>query len=251
MNRKNHLFKRQKQFLSQVIDNLGNTTGIIGARNLSGKQAMRIYHEAYFARLQDALLEKYDSVWAVLGDKKFHNICQRYIKQNKPTDYNLENYGGEFSNFLKKEKVIEKDFPFLVGLAEFENLMDQVFHAPTEKLRKYNEKTFPELKDTSYFKLVSYLKLPVFQYNICDIWKATQEDEQIEILPTTQYLLISKNKNAVFVREIDKFTSYFLKSCLKGQNISEVMNSYKNIGFDDLLLSLEEILESYVLVKVV
>ena len=251
MNKRSHLFKRQKQFLSQVVDNLEVARGIIGARNLSGKQAMCIYHEAYFARLQEVLLEKYGGVWSVLGDKRFHNVCQKYIKQNKSIDYNLENYGENFCDFLKKEKTIKKDSPFLADLAEFENLMDQVFHASTEKLRRYNEKTFPQLKGTACFKLVSYLKLPVFQYNIYDIWKATQDDSQIDVLPTTQYLLISKNKNAVFVREISKFTSYFLKCSLKGQNILEIMNGYKNVDFDDVLLSLEEILESYVLVKVV
>ena len=140
------LLKRQKQFLSQVIDNVKVTKDIIGPTSLSGKQAISIYKEAYFARLQEVLSEKYESIQHVLGDDKFYNISQKYIKQNKSTDYNLENYGKEFSNFLKREQKIKKDFPFLTGLAEFESLMDQVFHAPTEKLKKYNKKTLPNLK---------------------------------------------------------------------------------------------------------
>ncbi len=248
---KKSLLKQQKQFLSQVIDNTKVTKDIIGATSLSGKQAISIYQEAYFARLQEVLSEKYESIRHILGDDKFYNISQKYIKQNKSTDYNLENYGKGFSSFLKKEQKIKKDFPFLIGLSEFENLMDQVFHAPTEKLKKYNEKTFPKLKGTSRFKLASYVKLPIFQYNIYDIWKATQENSQIDILSITQYLLISKNKNTVFVREIDGLTSHILKSSLKGQNLSEIMNSYRNITFNDLLSSLENILDSYILVKVI
>ena len=244
------LFKRQKQLLSQVIDNKGSVLGIKGPTKLSGKQAISIYQEAYLARLQEVLLGKYESVQCVLGDDKFYNICKKYIKYNKSTDYNLENYSKGFSSFLKKESKIKKDYPFLTGLAEFENLMDQVFHCPTEKLKKYRENTLPKFKKTSRFKLVAYLKLPVFKYNVYDIWRATQDDEQIEVLQKTQYLLISKNKNTVFVREIDKFTSYFLKSCLKGQNIFEIMNNYKNVKFDDLILSLENVFDSYILVKI-
>ena len=139
----------------------------------------------------------------------------------------------------------------MVALAEFESLMDQVFHSPTEKLKKYREKTLPKFKKTSRFKVVSYLKLPVFKYNVYDIWRATQDSEQIEVLQKVQYLLISKSKNTVFVREIDKFTSYFLKSCLKGQNIFEIMNVYKSVKFNDLIVSLENIFDSYILVKII
>ena len=248
---KKSLFKQQKQFLSQVIDNLKVTNNIIGPTSLSGKKAISIYQEAYFARLYEVLSEKYKSIQCILGNDKFYNISKKYIKQNKSTEYNLEYYGKGFSSFLKKEQKIKKGVPFLIGLAEFEDIMDQVFHAPTEKLKKYSEKTLPQFKKTSRFKLVSYLKLPVFKYNIHDIWKATQNNKQIEILSRTQYLLISKSKNTVFVREIDKFTSYFLKSCLKKQNISEIMNGYKNASSNDLLLSLENMFDSYVLVKII
>ena len=102
------LFKRQKQFLSQVIDNKGSVLGIRGPTKLSGKQAISIYQEAYFARLQEVLSEKYESVQCVLGDDKFYNISKKYIKHNKSTDYNLENYGKGFSSFLKKEPKIKK-----------------------------------------------------------------------------------------------------------------------------------------------
>ena len=245
------LFKRQKQFLSQVMNNKGLLVGIKGPTSLSGRKAVSIYQEAYFARLQEVLSEKYGSIRCVLGYDKFYSISKKYIRQNKSTDYNLENYGKKFSGFLKKELKIKKDYPFLISLAELEYLMDQVFHAPTERLKKYRENTLPKFKKTSRFKLVSYLKLPVFKYNIYDIWKAAHDDEQIRVLPKTQYLLISKSKNAVFVREIDKFTSYFLKSCLKGQNIFEIMNNCKNVSFDDLIISLENVFDSYILVKII
>ena len=248
------LFKRQKQFFLQVVDDQNVTTDIIGAKKLSGTQALSIYQEAYHARLQDALSEKYESVWTILGDKEFSTLCQKYIRSNKPTNYNLGNYGGKFCQFLSREKIIKDKFPFLINLSEFEDLFDQVFHSQTEKLASYNKDTFPPLRDTSCFKLVSYLKLPIFQYNIYDIWRAAQNGTQEQnLLPTTQYLLLSKNKDSVFVRVIDQMTSYLLKCSLEGQNLSDIMASYKssNLSPDDLSKSLRTLLNSYVLVEIV
>lgn len=251
-----NLFKQQKQFLSQVIDGQKVTPDIIGAKKLSKTQAVSIYQEAYYARLQDALLEKYKSVWTILGDKKFSTLCQKYIKSHKSTNYNLGNYGNEFIKFLGQEKNVKDKFPFLINLSEFEYLFDQVFHSQTEKQAPYEKDTFPPLKDTSCFKFVSYLKLPIFQYDVYSIWMAVQSGSQVPdqgLLPATQYLLLSKNKDSVFVRVIDELTSHFLKCSLKGQNLSDIMTSYEgsNKGPDDLSKTLRIILDSYALVEIV
>ena len=103
---KKPLFKRQKQFLSQIIDNSKITKDIVGPTTLSEKQAISIYQEAYLARLQEVLSQKYESIQCILGYDTFYDISKKYIKQNKSTDYSLDNYGKGFSHFLKKEQKI-------------------------------------------------------------------------------------------------------------------------------------------------
>ena len=226
------LFQRQKEFFAQATSHQKATSDIKGARNLTATQALRIYQEAYPARLHEALLDKYKGVQTVLGDEKFRNLCETYITQHKSKTYNLSNYGEDFPPFLLTSSYL-KDFPFLKDLAELERLLHQVFHCETQV--PYQD-IHPQIKDTSRFHLASYVRLPVFSYNIYEIWQATQKDEKPpQIIQKLQYLLLSKNKATVVVKVIDRLSSHLFQCFLKNQNLSEAIESasqQKNLTID-------------------
>lgn len=214
-----NLAQRQKEFFTQVVDCCKATPDLVGARQLSPANALRIYQEAYPARLHEALAEKYKGVWTVLGDEKFHNLCAEYIRHNKSQTYNLENYGKEWPEFLQQKKDI---FPFLTELATFEKIFHQIFHCQTEEVLKQNR--YDHVTESSSFQFVSYLQLPVFHYNIYGIWQATKKGVQpSQIMEKTEYVLFSKERDRVLVKVIDPLLFHLLKCFCAGKNLLEAL----------------------------
>lgn len=67
---------------------------------LSAQQRLDIYHNAYRARLIEALADTYERVALYIGDDSFESAARAYIEQHPSNTRNLRDYGAVLPTFL-------------------------------------------------------------------------------------------------------------------------------------------------------
>ena len=123
--------KFQNDFLVSVRENKlidGLVDEIVPIGRLDTDRVIKVYNSDYFARMTEALGENFESLWFVLGDEGFFDLCRNYIKKFPSSARDLANYGNEMPKFLQESSYIE-EWPFLRDLAEFELNFWKMFHS--------------------------------------------------------------------------------------------------------------------------
>ncbi|UUZ51463.1 DNA-binding domain-containing protein [Massilia sp. B-10] len=93
-----------------------------------GPQArLAIYHNAYRARMREALCEAYERTWTYIGDALFETLAAAYLDAHPSSSSNLRWFGGGFPAFLAQELA---DYPWVAELAGFEWTLGLAFDAP-------------------------------------------------------------------------------------------------------------------------
>ena len=85
---------------------------------------MNIYKANYFSALADSLKNKFPVTTKYLQDD-FKKLTYQYITLNPSSSYNLDLYGSNFPNFLRKQKL-----PLAYELAKLELQMFETMFSP-------------------------------------------------------------------------------------------------------------------------
>lgn len=207
----------QSAFKSIVVDHfpVDTSTGTIRAAGALGSDsaAYEVYRRAYFARLTEALGEKYEAVWSVLGDARFFALCKRYISQAPSKSYSLSHYGEDFPDFLCTQNETS-DFPFLPDLARFEQAFYALFHMRQHASLPLED--FVRVANNPKSQLVFTHTLKVFEssFSVYEIWKnrKTQASDRPGHYNLCERLMMYKSENRIFVyplsiSELDLFSA--------------------------------------------
>src|SRR3990167_9687947 len=73
---------------------------LLGSAALSAEQGLAIYHNAYRARLLEALRGDYPAVHGWLGDAEFDALAGAYIAAHPSQHFSLRWLGAELANFI-------------------------------------------------------------------------------------------------------------------------------------------------------
>jgi hypothetical protein len=115
------LKKLQTQFLSGILK---NNTRIIkkisSSKNLSSRQQLQIYQNAYFERIIAAMSQDFPITKSFLGEGAFYSLVQDYINHYPSRDFNLRYIGKYLSDFLLQK---DKSFAAFSDLAKLEYVM--------------------------------------------------------------------------------------------------------------------------------
>jgi len=68
---------------------------------VSSFERLEIYNKQYWFRLLDSFYEDYPGLHAVLGDKKFGVLAERYLEKNPSRSYTLRNLGRRLEKFMR------------------------------------------------------------------------------------------------------------------------------------------------------
>ncbi|HYC55598.1 MAG TPA: DNA-binding domain-containing protein [Candidatus Binatia bacterium] len=100
---------------------------IVPGGTLSAETALDVYRRGYPVRLTDQLGETYESVWWVLGDQGFFDLCRRFIARTPSLSYNLGDYGERFAEFVATQPESEQ-MEALPDLARLDWRFRLLFH---------------------------------------------------------------------------------------------------------------------------
>lgn len=171
-------------FLDTANDQTAVLPLIAAGYGLSREKRLDIYHNAYRARLTEALETVFERTWAYLGDREFYDLAGRYIEESPSGERNLRNYGGDFPAFFRQKLPAD---PEVSELAAMDWNLHIAFDAPDAPC--LSAVALDELSEADWekagFSFQPSLSLAVYACNTVEMWHAI---DQCQVPPPARQL---------------------------------------------------------------
>lgn len=225
---------KNQLFYNCLVGKHSVVTGYKPAGSLSLEGAFAIYQRGYIARLTESLGDTFESVWQVLGDEFFFELCRQFITNHESQTYNLSDYSVKFIDFLISQPV-SRELPFLSDLAHLGWLHKEVFHRQT-----CVGKSGPELmalleNDNPRTQWVDSLELLRSEFCLFDIWKALKDKSAPPCSwAGPHYLAIYKSEQQVYVKQITKRQFQAFEDIRRGQPLMTALENLEEFELSEL-----------------
>ena len=197
---------------------------IAGDDRLSAEERVDIYANMYFYRLLDVLKEDFPATLAIFGDTRFHNLVTSYLIEYPPEHFSIAFAGRHLADFIESHPMRE-EFPFLADLARIERALIDVFHAAdatpldAEAMRAIAPAEWPALKLMQH-PATEVLEL---RWDAATILGAlNREEAPSPPAPKQMSMLVWRNRNRVYYREIDRAERDELGAIAAGCTFAEI-----------------------------
>ena len=154
-----------------VVDHVGGTDRVPLPTRL------RIYSDAYYSRLTEALEANFPALAELVGERDFARLAAEYIATHDSRFASIRYYGDELAQFLATEPRY-RPVPLLADLARWEWTMAAVFDAEdadTVDVRAVSAKS-PAEWATMRLTFHPSVHVLEFAWNAPQIWKAINDD---------------------------------------------------------------------------
>ncbi len=216
----------RKLFSETILHSSQSSTfseSILPGGKLERGSALAVYEEGYIVRLSQALGERFETVWRILGDEDFFETCNSYIRRYPSRSYNLSDYGEYFSQFLGE---LFPEHDFIRETAEFEFELSTVFHLSENKILELRDSVSGKNPNDLRFEFHESLKFLHYSHSIYELWKNKKSEKTPELpILKSQYILLGKTGNDLFVKEIDEWEWNFGKYLLEGKTVLQATES--------------------------
>ena len=217
----------QKHFKSHLTSGDGDILQqIVSTEELSNKDRLAIYGNAYYARLAEVLEADYEAIHTLLGDDEFSNLCRRYIDLYPSKFFTLRWFGQYMADFIKSN-VPYSNHEYLYEMAIFEWRFTDAFDAKdvatiTESdvalvpADRWPELTFTLHPSVSWF---------TYHWNILPVWKAATEDGDVPVLQNLEApetCVVWRHDLATKYRTLDSNEAILIQSVAEGNNFSQL-----------------------------
>lgn len=197
---------------------------IAGDDRLSAEERVDIYANMYFYRILDVLKEDFPATLAVLGAARFHNLITSYLIEYPPAHFSIAFAGNHLADFIASHPLHE-EFPFLADLTRMERALIDVFHATdavsldAEQMRAIAPADWPALK----LALNPAHEILELQWDIAPILDAVERGQE-PIAPASgaKSMLVWRNHNRDYYRQIDSAERHLLDALVKGTTFAEI-----------------------------
>ncbi|WP_137886189.1 DUF2063 domain-containing protein [Pseudomonas sp. 2FE] len=164
---------------AQPQPNAALRDSLLGSPALSAEEGLAIYHNAYRARLLDALREDFPTLRHWLGDDQFERLASAYLQAHPSRHFSLRWLGARLADFIDGYLVAEQGAP-LAELARLEWAFTLAFDAADgEPLTLQSMATlpaadWPELR----VRLLPSVQWQVCHYNSLALWRALKAADE-------------------------------------------------------------------------
>jgi hypothetical protein len=162
---------------------LHSTAGIVdhvaGTDRVPLATRLRIYSDAYYSRLTEALASNFPALAELLGERDFERLAAQYIATHDSRFASIRYYGDELAQFLATEPRY-RPVPLLADLARWEWTMAAVFDSPDADPIDASALSGKAPADWASMRLTFHPSVHVleFAWNAPQIWKAVIDGTQ-------------------------------------------------------------------------
>ncbi len=222
---------------------------ILRSKNLTARERVSIYANAYYARLVECLGECFPVFRRALGEEVFSGFALEYIQRYPSQSYTLDRLGENFSRFLEEtrpdrtddgSRPFKTDWPdFLFDLTTLEWTIAQVFDGPgveheriltPDDLRALPAERFGEAQLIP----VVCLRLLTFRYPVNAYYTAARragENEQVPIPdPSVEHVAITRRDYIVRRHALTAPQGALLEALQTGCTVTEAISAAAEIS---------------------
>lgn len=217
----------QQQFQRYLLDeNLDFAHQIVETPIVSKTTRLNIYKNAYRLRLQEALTASYPALKIHLGEKRFTNLCLKYIEKSPSNYRSIRWFGDQLPAFLKTHNTYKK-IPVLFELANWEWINTLVFDAQNSAKIDLADMAAiaPEKWAEVKFKLQSAARCVNFKWNAVEIWQSiTEQKPAIQAAKSAKIKpwLIWRNDLTCQYIALPDDEAYAINAVIQGQTFGEI-----------------------------
>lgn len=233
--------------LDVEIDELGDI--IYRSKRLSSADRLRVYGNAYFARLLECLRAEFPSMVKVLGEEAFDGLAFGYLLEHPSRSYTLSRLAAELPNHLAKTRPPREDgeganapdfADFLIDLAVLERTYSEVFDGPgpeqTPPLKPSDlEGLSVEQFASSRLVLHECVRLLSLRFPVHEYATAIRHGEEADF-PNSRptYLVITRRDYVVRRFEVLPIQFVLLEVLQRGSSVGEALLTIQPLNEADL-----------------
>ncbi len=221
----------QKEFWAALVDSDNAVlASICDEGNLKPSERIDIYRTNVRSLHVSVLMSVYPVCEKILGSDYFKQIAKKYVRQNPSKSVDLNEYGGQFANFL--QSLIEQrpelaDFQYLADLAQLEWQIQEVyFSADNVKLdmAEFQNACVTQAGEMS-FSLQESVSILDSEYPIAELWEMHQSDDaeyKAIVADGHEYLCIFRDGYQVSLRKINADLFSLIAAIRDGKTLAEI-----------------------------
>lgn len=174
-------FQLQERMQAYLLSNQVDIEQYITeTETVSIQTRLGIYHNAYHARLIEALASNFPYLNVYLGDEAFHQMSLAYIKSHPSTFRSIRWYGDELATYLKT--YFDSEQHYLCELAEFEWNMTLAFDASDDSSFQIEQMAVIPAQAWGEMELVAHpsLRRMNFIWDVVAIWEAMAKGQRVK-----------------------------------------------------------------------
>ncbi len=241
---KNNLANIQRDFIAHIFNpKQKNIVKIIPYSSQEALARLNIYRNNVFGNFSAVLEMVFETVRKIIGEKKFENLAKEYQLKYHSKSGNLDHYGDDFPQFLKKAKP-----SFLSDLARLELLYHNCYYAADAD--NFNVEDFQKLPQQKFFNLKFNLHPSCFlmksQFAIFSLWKNPKKKSAAK---KTEYLLITRSDGNQKIYKISQEEFLFLSYITQKKQLFEVYKKINQIVKKEC--DIGKILNKFIILKVI
>lgn len=187
---------------------------------------LRIYSDAYYSRLTEALEANFPALAQLLGEKDFGRLAAEYIATHDSRFASVRYYGDELAQFLATEPRY-RPVPLLADLARWEWTMAAVFDAADADPVDAGALSGKSPADWATMRLTFHPSVHVleFAWNAPQIWKATMDGAARPAAAVSREpvsWLLWRNQLREYFRSLGPAEEDALATALSGETFGDV-----------------------------
>lgn len=208
---------------------------LLGSTALSAEQGLAIYHNAYRARLLEALRGDYPAVHGWLGDEEFDALALAYLRAHPSQHFSLRWLGAKLADFIDGYLIPAQAAP-LSELARLEWAFTLAFDAPEgQPLSLAQMAQLPAVAwPTLQVRLLPSVQWLVCRHNSLALWRACKEQGDFpgsQPLAEVEVCLVWRDQLITRYRSLTADEAVALEGMtVQGWNFAELCGELVHLG---------------------
>lgn len=219
----------------EIQPNPALQASLLGSAALSAEQGLAIYHNAYRARLLEALRGDYPAVHGWLGDEEFDSLALAYLNAQPSQHYSLRWLGAQLADFIDGYLVPAQAAP-LSELARLEWAFTLAFDAPEGQPLSLAQMAELPAEDwpTLQVRLLPSVQWQVCRHSSLAIWQACKAQDAFpgsQVLADSEVCLIWREQLVTRYRSLAVDEAAALQSMSQqGWTFAELCGELAHLG---------------------